>query len=1245
MRVESLLISSGVPGQYRDPFSRKRGSKNGYAKGKLLGKALNKCCRVYSPVFSSLREPYKGLPTGIIASSFVCESGEASPRHTYLSLDGGMKHASTFLLFIFFIQNLVFPSVYAEESGSGSSIVDAPITQTGTTLPTEFPVTPMPKVCIHEVLWAGSDLSTADEWVELTAVSPNPNPTTISLDAWTLRSVKDDGSEVIIATLTHTLSSGVYLVLANTAPANSRLALEPGLVTTSMSLPNTKLLLRLRDSLGVLIDEVDDGVGAPFAGSNISGGVKASMERIDCNVPGTQKENWRTSVTSNGFDEGSLMMKGTPGFPNGSSEVISSSASSSKSSISSISSSPSISSEPFIKPQIQEVLPDPVGSDDGEWIKVKNVSNVSLDLAGWELQSGLKKWIFPSSSGSLLGSGQTLLLPAKVTGLALPNAGGQVSLRLMGEIIDTFSYPQSVEGVSFMRGVDGSIMPNCAPWTGGLVVTPTVMISGLLSSDVETVNLQAVSSGGTLTGAQCRWDFGDGYKSESCNPPSHKMKAVGSVSIQLEVRDYCGNTMIQSAMVNVVQKTKNKKEPEVLKACTPMAFSGVAITEFLPAPGDESLEFIELKNYTDKSVNLCGWSIDDQAGGSKPYALDAVSVEAGGYILIPREKSGIALNNDGDSIRLIAPLSSGGTGVLLSMSYNNAPDDFSYALRSDAHWLWTPFISPGSDNRFEEVDLTLGVSPVILKKALPNPKGDDRYGEWVMFENKTMYPQWLNDWKIQSESGVVFKLDGIVLSRKEQRTVDLEDTGFSLRNGSETILLIDPKGQIRSILGWKKAQEAQVIEQFTPGDIQVIEEADTDNTIKNISGLLGVYIYDKHSVLTLIKANKLELQIDSINTQYPYMYADGVDIQMLTLRSGYGYVTNEYDFSRRLEFEAYERDAQRNLRGLWADAETASMVHDQKVMQAMDRRVREEGVVLSMNPPSGIVSSGTVLEVKANVPARIGIEFGSGELVTSSGVVITDGTYRVYAEYMFQTESGAVRSNVLIREYSVMKEFYAPCIKVSEVYASPKAGELEWLELYNKCAQQISLIGWSVDDVVESGSKPMTLGTGSTIAAYQYLILSGAKLDLTLNNGGDSVTIRTPRKTISDSISYPSLKKERAYALLGEAFCLTDKPTIGQANTCEMYQKPKKASKSTSKGVKQGIGTGMKYVFALSDSGSLLNKGIDQKFSQLEGMIMKNDLENSEHQFGTLIQIGVLATALIFLLLILFQRKMRKGCF
>ncbi|MDD5751384.1 MAG: lamin tail domain-containing protein [Candidatus Peribacteraceae bacterium] len=201
---------------------------------------------------------------------------------------------------------------------------------------------------ISEVLWMGSDLSASDEWVEIACTGTAD----CDLSGWWLTSLKSTGEEgtIIVFAEGSVIAAGEVGIVGNFTAASSRLAEEPWIQTSAMSLPNTKLLLRLRDASGMVRDEVDDGTGNPFAGANPSGGTKASMERIDLAAPGTLASNWRTATESIGFDPGPEIF-GTPG------SISMPQASSSETSSTSQTSSTSTTSSPESSSSSQESIP------------------------------------------------------------------------------------------------------------------------------------------------------------------------------------------------------------------------------------------------------------------------------------------------------------------------------------------------------------------------------------------------------------------------------------------------------------------------------------------------------------------------------------------------------------------------------------------------------------------------------------------------------------------------------------------------------------------------------------------------------------------------------------------------------------------------------------------------------------------------------------------------------------------------
>ncbi len=981
---------------------------------------------------------------------------------------------ATIILYTFFIQVFSFPVAFASDAGSGSIIsFDSP-TSSSSAL----------RIVINELQWMGSDLSTADEWIELVAVSTGSIVREAqSLDGWTITQQKDTGEAVIAKLDGLAIGSGQYLVIANFTAAASRLAQEPDLVTSALSLPNTKLQLRLRDDTGQLHDEVDDGVGVPFAGANPSGGIKASMERANPFLPGNAKESWATATDRQGLDDVARVL-GTPG----------------------------------------------------------TINSVHIDI-------------------------------------------------------------------------------------------------------------------------------------------------INSTSVLTEDK-------------KIEQNTISVKKKKVEGPCMPQVFDGVTITEFLPDPsGVESQEeWIELHSAHERYVSLCGWYLDDERGGSKPRHLENVAVPPGGHLSLSREMTGIALNNDTDIVRLIAPLPGGGSGVMVSIPYEKARSDQSFALRSDGIWLWTKERTPAGPNRFAEVDLSAETPPILLSGAMPNPAGKDEGQEWIEFTNMTKAPQWIQGWSIEDKSGKRMTLQTFVLGRGETKVLMLADTPLTLGNEKGEVRLWNSDDRLQGVLRWEKAKDNEVIRPYSAKKEEVatflvrkdasmgvrwkiphppkgkivrrVHQEFFDISPLHTAKMAGIEFFDEkiitNTISALMENKKIELQNDSkIQNNFPsstlsgrgrggdrkffYLWANGVDIQSILLRLGYAYVTEAYPFMRKLEYEVYEAEAREQKRGLWATGESATAILAKKEEERLKTVIREEGIRLLVDQSPGLVMPGSTLTFSTNIPAKIYIaEEGRQyrELGSGSVVIAGDKTILAYAESIVDSdEIHSMRSNVVKHEYIIERPFYPACILISEVYPSPQKGEEEWVELYNKCDHEVPLVAWGIDDEPESGSRMQFLTIDHVARLGAYLVLTESGLNIALNNGGDEVHIMTPRETYQDSLFYPSIKKGLAVARIDDSLCITASPTPGGPNVCTTpVAKPRKSSKAKA----PDIGLGKKFRSEIGSEDSEHTENMSGSAVLYKGLNINSRMQKiNEEGEGVPTAIAIWFIVIVILMQIggwmVYRREVRRG--
>jgi DNA/RNA endonuclease YhcR with UshA esterase domain len=163
-------------------------------------------------------------------------------------------------------------------------------------------------------------------------------------------------------------------------------------------------------------------------------------------------------------------------------------------------------------------------------------------------------------------------------------------------------------------------------------------------------------------------------------------------------------------------------------------------------------------------VDLGGWVLDDEpevgaAGseGTAPYIIPAGTIiEAGGFVVLYRSETGVALNNDGDEVRLLGP-----DGLVLdSFTYDTAERDGSWSRTVDGGGEWTLGYppSPGRSNQPATPTPTATPYPlgIVLNEFLPAPRDVD----WDGDGSANLYDEWI---ELTNTSGQIVDLGGWVL--------------------------------------------------------------------------------------------------------------------------------------------------------------------------------------------------------------------------------------------------------------------------------------------------------------------------------------------------------------------------------------------------------------------------------------------------------------------------------------------------
>ncbi len=289
---------------------------------------------------------------------------------------------------------------------------------------------------------------------------------------------------------------------------------------------------------------------------------------------------------------------------------------------------------------INEVYYDTIGTDSKEeWVELYNTSLFDIDLEGYTLSSNEKStFIFPAGA---------LIEPGKYFVIAKDSVGFEA----------LYGFDPNLEdmNISFSNGGD--------------------FVS--LYDDNDTLLDQVV------------WEGNKYCNRNNINPKAHFGVRTGH---SIERKD--SNIDTDNSSLDFIDQAIPSPQIGYIQK---IYSSDIIINEVVakPSNGSEN-EYIELINTGLENIDLFDWILDDIDGGSSPYViLEDLEIIAGGYLVIYKHKSGIALNDSGDEVKLVDP----SCQVKNTIIYDKAIKGQSYSKFDDG-WKWTSSLTPMEKNVF-----------------------------------------------------------------------------------------------------------------------------------------------------------------------------------------------------------------------------------------------------------------------------------------------------------------------------------------------------------------------------------------------------------------------------------------------------------------------------------------------------------------------------------------------------------------
>ena len=362
------------------------------------------------------------------------------------------------------------------------------------------------------------------------------------------------------------------------------------------------------------------------------------------------------------------------------------------------------------------------------------------------------------------------------------------------------------------------------------------------SGELEAVGSTSVNFQATVEGVSpqsCSWNFDDGSTSDSCNPPSHSFDTPGAYTVRVTINTVCSDPIEQSIDVLVFEAEQSSSSISSISSkpsassssssqssqCTATSSTSVFINEFLPNPvgSDADNEWIELYNNSSASLTLCGWSLDDEEGGSSPFDLEDITMGAGEYLRLDRSLTKIALNNDADEVRLFR-----NDQLTHNVEYSNSKEGESYARESNGNFAWTITPTPGAENRIEQesssssssssssISSKSSASSISSQRKSSSSSSSTSYAHVVWISEVFASPppgeeEWIELWNLSDEDVDItgwmldderdagsrpWEIEGVQIAARQSVIITNDQSRIAFNNSGDDVWLISPDGKI-----------------------------------------------------------------------------------------------------------------------------------------------------------------------------------------------------------------------------------------------------------------------------------------------------------------------------------------------------------------------------------------------------------------------------------------------------------------
>jgi len=624
----------------------------------------------------------------------------------------------------------------------------------------------------------------------------------------------------------------------------------------------------------------------------------------------------------------------------------------------------------------------------------------------------------------------------------------------------------------------------------------------------------------------------------------------------------------------VTEETSEETTESVTEsAATETTMPPLFISEFVSDPSEGAMEFVELFNDSDTSLDLTGYTIADATG--KTTVLEG-TIPAQSYYLIS-EPAG-KLNNDGDTIIL-----TDATGLIVETivyGTDDLPaltDPSVYARTPEGMFVATTTPTPGTINIFtteipeviaEEASEETTASSLFVSEFVSDPS--EGSVEFIELYNNSDLPIDLTGYTIADATGKTTVLEGTVSA---QSYYLISEPAGKLNNDGDTIVLTDAVGVILETIVYGTDDLPALSDPYSYARTLEGTFIATTTPTPGIANTFTAEIPETVTEETSESAAETESTTESSATSYTsYQAGDLLFNEFVSNPSEEGteWVEIYHPGTEVIDLAGWTLE---DATGKQTSLGEGTLAPGSYLIVPSPKGVlNNDGDTLILKDGQGNVIDTLVYGI-SEVPAP---SKGFSLARTTQGTwqeteTTTPGTTNVFSVTEEETATQSTTTETQ-EETTVTVSYDYTALRLSEIYPNTKGSDEveEFIEIENTGNEAIDLFGVILED---ASGKQYLFSDHQNLSNVDFLALYRSLTDIALNNTGETISLYDPSYELLDQVTYEKTNQGQSLARIHGSWDWTANLTANEPNAFPTTQMDNPAAATTTSTV---VSTGEK---------------------------------------------------------------------